>query len=119
MDDYYRNPAARAALDNSDWMFLLRQKQESIEMMDKLGQLTMDDAMKRLLQSLRTEHGAYSEIFISSPMGSGIGRLMVDPYSLLLYSSHADDVSAIDAKRAQGMSLSASIEGVLTERGQR
>jgi conjugal transfer ATP-binding protein TraC len=59
VDDYYRNPAAKAALDNSDWMFLLRQKPESIEMMDKLGQLTMDDAMKRLLQSLRTEHGAY------------------------------------------------------------
>ena len=52
VDDYYRNPAAKAALDNSDWMFLLRQKPESIEMMDKLGQLTMDDAMKRLLLSL-------------------------------------------------------------------
>ena len=38
VDDYYRNPAAKAALDNSDWMFLLRQKPESIEMMDKLGQ---------------------------------------------------------------------------------
>ena len=36
VDDYYRNPAAKA-LDNSDWMFLLRQKTESIEMMDKLG----------------------------------------------------------------------------------
>ncbi len=48
VDDYYRNPAAKAALDNSDWMFLLRQKPESIEMMDKLGQVTMDDAMKRL-----------------------------------------------------------------------
>ena len=30
VDDYYRNPAAKAALDNSDWMFLLRQKPESI-----------------------------------------------------------------------------------------
>jgi hypothetical protein len=26
VDDYYRNPAAKAALDNSDWMFLLRTK---------------------------------------------------------------------------------------------
>jgi conjugal transfer ATP-binding protein TraC len=74
VDDYYRNPAAKAALDNSDWMFLLRQKPESIEMMDKLGQVTMDDAMKRLLQSLRTEHGAFSEVFIHSPAGNGIGR---------------------------------------------
>ena len=119
IDDYYKNPAATAALNNSDWVFLLRQKKESIEMLDKLGRLSMDEGMKRMLQSLRTEHGAYSEIFISSPMGSGIGRLIVDPYSLLLYSSKAEDVSAIDAKRAEGLSMSAAIEAVLDERGQR
>jgi len=118
VDDYYRNPAAKAALDNSDWMFLLRQKPESIEMMDKLGQLTMDDAMKRLLQSLRTEHGAYSEVFIHSPAGNGVGRLIVDPYSLLLFSSRAEDFSAINAKRAAGLSVSQAIDAVLAERGQ-
>lgn len=118
VDDYYRNPAAKAALDNSDWMFLLRQKPESIEMMDKLGQLTMDDAMKRLLQSLRTEHGAYSEVFIHSPAGNGVGRLIVDPYSLLLFSSRADDFSAINAKRSEGLSVSQAIDAVLAERGQ-
>jgi conjugal transfer ATP-binding protein TraC len=117
VDDYYRNPAAKAALDNSDWMFLLRQKPESIEMLDKLGQLTMDDSMKRLLQSLRTEHGAFSEVFIHGPAGNGIGRLIVDPYSLLLYSSRAEDFSAINAKRQRGLSVSEAIDAVLQERG--
>jgi conjugal transfer ATP-binding protein TraC len=117
VDDYYRNPAAKAALDNSDWMFLLRQKPESIEMMDKLGQLTMDDAMKRLLLSLRTEHGAYSEVFIHSPAGNGIGRLIVDPYSLLLFSSRAEDFNSINAKRAAGMDVSEAIDAVLRDRG--
>ena len=119
VDDYYRNPAAKAALDNSDWMFLLRQKPESIEMMDKLGQLTMDDAMKRLLQSLRTEHGAYSEIYIHSPAGNGIGRLIVDPHSLLLFSSRAEDFSAINEKRATGLSVSDAIDAVLRDRSAR
>ncbi|MBI2293789.1 MAG: type IV secretion system protein TraC [Betaproteobacteria bacterium] len=117
VDDYYRNPAAKAALDNSDWMFLLRQKPESIEMLDKLGQLTMDDAMKRLLQSLRTEHGAYSEIFIHSPVGNGIGRLIVDPYSLLLFSSRAEDFNAINDKRSAGLTVSEAIDAVVRERG--
>jgi conjugal transfer ATP-binding protein TraC len=117
VDDYYRNPAAKAALDNSDWMFLLRQKPESIEMMDKLGQVTMDDAMKRLLQSLRTEHGAFSEVFVHSPAGNGIGRLIVDPYSLLLFSSRAEDFSAINAKRDAGMTVPQAIEAVLKDRG--
>jgi conjugal transfer ATP-binding protein TraC len=97
-------------------MFLLRQKPESIEMMDKLGQLTMDDAMKRLLQSLRTEHGAYSEIYIHSPVGNGIGRLIVDPYSLLLFSSRAEDFNAINDKRATGLSVPQAIDAVLQDR---
>jgi conjugal transfer ATP-binding protein TraC len=116
VDDYYRNPAAKAALDNSDWMFLLRQKPESIEMMDKLGQVNMDDAMKRLLQSLRTEHGAYSEVFIHSPAGSGVGRLIVDDYSLLLFSSRAEDFNAINDKRARGLSVSEAIDAVRKDR---
>ena len=86
-------------------------------MMDKLGQLTMDDAMKRMLQSLRTEHGAFSEVYVHSPAGNGIGRLIVDPYSLLLFSSRAEDFGAINAKRAQGLSVSEAIDAVLRERG--
>jgi conjugal transfer ATP-binding protein TraC len=74
--------------------------------------------MKRLLQSLRTEHGAYSEVFIHSPAGNGVGRLIVDPYSLLLFSSRAEDFSAINAKRAEGLSVSQAIDTVLAERGQ-
>jgi len=80
------------------------------------GQLTMDDAMKRLLQSLRTEHGAYSEIFIHSPVGNGIGRLIVDPYSLLLFSSRAEDFNAINEKRSAGMTVSQAIDAVLRDR---
>ena len=56
------------------------------------------------LIALRTEHGAYSEVFIHSPAGNGIGRLIVDPYSLLLFSSRAEDFNAINAKRAAGHS---------------
>jgi len=116
VDDYHRTPAARAALANSDWMLLLRQKPESIEMMRKLGQFPMDDAMLRLLQSLRTEHGAYSEIYIHSPAGRGIGRLIVDPHSLLLFSSRAEDFNAIEAKRRTGLTVSDAIDAVLRER---
>ncbi len=46
----------------------------------------------------------------------GIGRLIVDPYSLLLFSSRAEDFNAINAKRAAGMSVSAAIDAVLRER---
>ena len=91
---------------------------ESIESMDRLGQLKMDDALKRLLQSLRTEQGLYSEVYIHSPAGSGIGRVLVDPYSLLLFSSRAEDFSAINAQRALGLSVPEAIRAVLQHRSQ-
>jgi conjugal transfer ATP-binding protein TraC len=79
--------------------------------------VAMDDGMKRLMQSLRTEHGAYSEVFIHSPAGQGVGRLIVDPSTLLLFSSRAEDFSAIQAKRDAGMTVGEAIEAVLRDRG--
>ena len=72
-----------------------------------------------LLLSLRTEHGAYSEVFIHSPVGNGIGRLIVDPYSLLLFSSRAEDFTAINEKRAAGLSVSQAIDAVIRDRSRR
>ncbi len=116
VDDYQSNSAAKAAFANSDWVFLLRQKPESIEKLSDLGKLRSDDSMKRLLQSLHTEHGAYSELYIQSPMGNGVGRLIVDPFSLLLFSSRAEDFNAINAKRATGLAVAEAIEAVLDDR---
>ena len=58
-DDYYATAATTAAFNFSDWVFLLRQKQESIELLDRSGRISMDDYKKRLLQSLRTERGCF------------------------------------------------------------
>ncbi len=118
VDDYYKNAASKAALNNAGWLFLLAQKKESIELLEQSKKLSMDAGMKRMLNTVRTEEGLFSEIFISSPSGAyGIGRLVLDPYSLLLYSSKGEDYQAIEEKRAMGMSVSEAIEAVLHERG--
>lgn len=116
VEDYYKNAASKAALDNSDWLFLLKQKKESIEQLDRGGKLKLDEGMKRILYSVRTEQGLYSEIFISSPAGSGIGRLLIDPFTLLAYSSAPEDWQAIQFYRQQGMSVADAINCVLEER---
>src|SRR5258706_2913385 len=79
VDDYYKNASSLAAFQNSDWMILLRQKKESIEQLAKGGRLAMDETTKRMIASLKTEHGVYSELFISSPMGQGLARFYPDP----------------------------------------
>jgi conjugal transfer ATP-binding protein TraC len=39
VDDYYKNEATKAAINNADWLFLLRQKPENIERLGKEGKL--------------------------------------------------------------------------------
>lgn len=118
IEDYYKNPASTAALNSSGWLFLLSLKKESIDMLEQTKKLSMDAGMKRMLNSVRTEEGLFSEIFISSPgAGYGIGRLILDPYTLLLYSSKSEDYEAIEGKRAMGMTVAEAIEAVLVDRG--
>ena len=116
VDDYYKNEATKAAINNADWLFLLRQKPENIERLGKEGKLSLDEWLKRQLGSVSTEHGHFSEIYIHSPMGSGLGRLLLDPFSMLVYSTRAEDYEAIKRLREQGLSVSEAIERLVIER---
>jgi len=117
VEDYYKSEATKAAIQNADWLFLLRQKPESIERLGKEGKLHIDEWMKRQLSSVSTEGGAYSEVFVHGPMGSGVGRLILDPFSMLLYSTTAEDFQAIKALTDQGMSVADAIELIMKQRG--
>ncbi len=119
VDDYYKNEATKAAINNADWLFLLRQKPENIERLGKEGKLSLDEWLKRQLASVSTEHGHFSEIYIHSPMGSGLGRLLLDPFSMLVYSTRAEDYEAIKRLREQGMTVADAIEQLVTQRAAR
>ena len=116
-DDYYGSAQMEAAFNCSDWVFLLRQKPESIEMLDRKGRLSMDEPKKRLLNSLRTEPGVFSELYISSPVGEGVARNILDPATHLLFSNKLEDNAPIDELRAQGLSVDEAITELLRRRG--
>ena len=117
-DDYYGSAQMEAAFNCSDWVFLLRQKPESIELLRRKGRMVMDEGKARLLNSLRTESGAFSEIYVSSPVGEGIGRLVLDPATHLLFSNRLEDNAPLDELRAQGYSIDDAIRELLRRRGQ-
>lgn len=116
-DDYYGSAQMEAAFNCSDWVFLLRQKPESIQLLRQKGRMVIDDSKARLLGSLRTEPGAFSEVFISSPVGEGIGRLILDPAALLTFSNRLEDNAPIDELRRRGHSIDEAIAEVLKSRG--
>lgn len=110
IDDYYKSATATAALQNADWVYLLRQKPESIQQLAKSDRLVMNDFMSRALKSVDTKQGQYSELMVYGPSGWTIGRLVVDPFSEKLYSTKADEYEAIERMLAQGLTLEQAIE---------
>jgi conjugal transfer ATP-binding protein TraC len=116
--DYFQSRAAEAALNNADWMFLLRQKPESILALEKADRMVMSESMKNMLLSVKTVQGSYAEVFVhAGQMGSGIGRILLDPFTLLLASSKAEDFEAVRFYRDRGMKTRDAIEAVLADRG--
>lgn len=115
--DLYVSASARAIMENSAHKYLLAQKQESVEQARKEGKLHLGgEAAFRLLQSVHTVQGEYSEILLNTPYGTGVGRLIVSDFEKLLFSTRADDVTAIDAERAKGMTLVEAIHKVIADR---
>lgn len=113
IDDYYKNTAATAAIQNTDWYCLLSQNQESIESIKRNGRIALNDEMEKGLSSLKMVNHQYSEVMIyGSSMGWAIGRLVLDPYSIALYSSKGEDFAEIQKLQAQGVQLEDAIETV-------
>lgn len=108
--DYYKSPISQAALENADFLFLLRQKAESLAQVRQKGLLQLDDSLEELLRGVDTVQGKYSEIAVKGPAGISIGRLVVDPFAEKLYSTKAEEFQFIrDAERA-GRSLVWAVE---------
>lgn len=116
VNDFYATPGAQAAFDNADWMCLLSQKDESIKLLKNSDRLAMDPAMERTLRSLRTEQGQYAEIMIKGPKGFAVGRLLLDPFSQTLYSTKAEEFSAVQTLVEQGTSLKDAVLKIAKEK---
>ena len=56
-------------------------------------------------------------MYVSSPIGEGVVRLVIDPATQLLFSNKLADNKPIDALRAQGYSIDEAIARVLADRG--
>ncbi len=100
IDDYTANPASKVCLENSDFTVFLAQRPETV---DRLG---VPDAVKEKLKSLVSVPGEFSELAIKAPEGFAFGRLVLDPFSLAVFSSKGATVERLRHYReAEGMDV--------------
>jgi conjugal transfer ATP-binding protein TraC len=105
ISDYFSSPTAKAAFMNSDISIYLRQKPEELTQAENEGYIDNSDGKIDILRSLKTEHGKYSELAISSPDGMSVHRFYVDPVAVKLYSTTAKDVDFIMDQQDKGHSV--------------
>jgi len=117
IEDAYKNDASRAAYNNADWKILMRQDPKNLNKLIEDGLVSFTPAVKRMLSSLRTEGGQYSEMLISSPNGESIVRHIPDPFSLLMASSKAEDFNEVQGLMEQGHSTLETLNIMLKRRG--
>ncbi|HYG28286.1 MAG TPA: type IV secretion system protein TraC, partial [Caulobacteraceae bacterium] len=112
LNDFYKTTGARACIENSDWRIMLRLMPESLEQLRGDARLSVDEPTMQLLKSLKVSEGEYSELLISGPHGKFLGRLCLDPYSAVVYSSRPDVFTAVQTLVASGHSLPEAVRKV-------
>jgi conjugal transfer ATP-binding protein TraC len=104
------------AWENSAWKCILSQDDGAIHEMKNikaLQALVEDDYLETLLLSLRPQPPHFSEVAIFGKGIKGVvGRLRLDPFARLLYSSNPEDFRAITSLLKQGVTLQDAIEEV-------
>lgn len=115
VNDFYRLPSGVAIVENSDFMFLLRQKTESIRMLKESGRVSLTDGLYKLLSSVWTDSGNFSEIFVYTPIGITVGRLIVDRFTQLLYTTKPEEYTAVKKHLDEGCDINMAIQNVMEE----
>ena len=122
LTDYFRqeSPAAEKAFENASWKAILKQNPESLLAMrsnPKLASFVKDDFHLNFMQSIHSAPPHYSEAALFGPDVKGvIGRLMLDPFTLLLTSTNAEDYQALEERTKRGMSIAEAVNDVLEQR---
>jgi conjugal transfer ATP-binding protein TraC len=110
--DYYKSPAALAALENSDWTVFFAERAGGVESTNDDKQPALSPYLQRCLKSLTTVRGQYAECVIQGARGYALYRLWLDPFSRILYSSTGEEYAAVKAAMARGQSLEAAVSEV-------
>jgi conjugal transfer ATP-binding protein TraC len=111
-EDFHKSLAAKAAFNNSAWKCYLSQPNEAFKAFEK-EELITSPAMLNVLRTVKMNPGKYGEALIVSDSGYAVGRLLLDPFSLMLYSTKADEFSAVESLVNQGTPVEEAIDQLL------
>lgn len=114
--DIWDSKGGRAMADNTSHFYLLGQKEDSIEAIRDAKRLPGGEWAYNMLKSVHTIPAQYAEIMCMTPRGTGIGRLVLNNFEKVMFSTSAPDVVAIRELRQSGMSLEDAVNHLVRQR---
>lgn len=115
--DLYKDgdAAGKAIAENSANMILLGQKRDVVNLIQEQKKLDLTAGAFEVLKTVATQKGHYSEAFFYMDGGTrvGIGRLIMDRFHQLLFSTTGNEVAAIRQRLDAGMNITEAINDVI------
>lgn len=109
-EDFEKSAAARAAIENAAWQFILYQRPESVEFAVANKRISADEQTVALIRSVRSGNG-FSEVYVRGENGSGLYRFVTDRHSYYTYTTRPTDIVAIsELQKNEGLSVEDSID---------
>lgn len=108
-EDFEKSAAAKAAIENAAWQFVLYQRPESIEFAVSNKRISADANSVELIRSVRSGPG-FSEVFVRGENGGGLYRFVTDKHSYYTFTTKPADTNRLDALVNKGMSVEAAID---------
>lgn len=112
-EDFERSDAAKAAIENAAWQFILYQRPESLEFAMKHGRISGGEGLLEILKSVRSGPG-FSEVYVKGESGAGLYRFITDRHSYYTFTTKATEVSALDSMVAGGKTMEEAIDIMAT-----
>lgn len=109
------SPNGLSMLGNSAWQIILQQKSDSIDQAVNSGGLSLDAYQEKILKSIHTVPGKYSEMMIRHDDNWGAARLVVDRFSQILFSTKGWERNEVLARMEQGEDVVDIIESCIKE----
>lgn len=110
--DFAASAAARAALENSAWQFVLKQKAESIDFAVNQKWISDDETLVGMLKTVNSDsQQGFSEIFVRGEHGQGVYRFVVDRHSYWLYTTNPVDLARLaDVQHTRNCTLLEAVD---------
>ena len=110
--DFAASAAARAALENSAWQFVLKQKPESIDFAVNQKWISDDEMLTGMLKTVNSDSAqGFSEIFVRGENGQGVYRFVTDRHSYWLYTTNPTDLARLaETQRSHNCDLLTAVD---------